>query len=116
MGHRQPAAACATGPSRRCAGGGRGLRGIAGILTRLPLKQAPGPTDPLKAGPPFELPYTLALPDDQRDRWRLHLALLDTSSGLVAKLQAAGGSEELLDELTTIDLAAKALVEAQLAS
>jgi hypothetical protein len=93
-----------------------GLRGIAGILTRLPLKQAPGPTDPLNAGPPFELPYTLALPDDQRDRWRLHLALLDASSELVAKLQAAGGSQELLDELTAIDLAAKVLVEAQLAS
>jgi Ferritin-like len=93
-----------------------GLRGIARILTRLPLKQAPDPTDPLNAGPPFELPYTLALPDDQRDRWRLHLALLDTSSELVAKLQAAGESQELLAELTAIDLAAKALVEAQLAS
>jgi hypothetical protein len=73
-------------------------------------------TGPLNTGPPFELPYTLALPDDQRDRWRLHLALLDTSSELVAKPRVAGGSEELLAELTAIDLAAKALVEAQLAS
>lgn len=93
-----------------------GLRGIAGVLTRLPLKQAPGPADPLNAGPPFELPYTLALPDDQRDRWRLHLALLDASGELIAKLQAAGGSEELLAELTAMDLAARAVVEAQLPS
>jgi hypothetical protein len=96
--------------------GRAGLRGIAGVLTRLPLKQAPGPADALNAGPPFELPYTFALPDDERDRWRLHLALLDASSELVAKLQAVGGSEDLLDELTAMDRAARAVVEGQLAT
>ena len=90
-----------------------GLRGIAKMLTTLPLKETSGPA---RAGPPFELPYTLALPDGERDRWRLHLALIDSSRDLVAKIVAVSGMNEVLTELTQLDEAARVVVEAQLSA
>jgi hypothetical protein len=66
------------------------------------------------AGPPFERPFTFAVPDDEHGRWRLQLALLDTSAALVAELRAAGKQGNLLDELDAID-AARVVVEQQLA-
>jgi hypothetical protein len=92
-----------------------GLRGIAKALTALPLKQTPGPTDANKAGPPFEMPYTLTLPDQERDRWHLHLAQLDGADQLIGKIQARVGSSPVLDELTSIDQAMRAIVNDQLA-
>jgi hypothetical protein len=50
------------------------LRRLTLILTSRLLKQAPAPHEPVNAGPPFELPYSLGLADDERGRWRLHLA------------------------------------------
>ena len=50
------------------------LKTIAGLLVRLPLK------DDGKGGcaaPPFEMPYTLILPESEKDVWRRHLDLLD---------------------------------------
>jgi hypothetical protein len=81
----------------------------------MPLKATSAPADPASAGPPFELPYTLALPDNERDRWRLHLALLDTSQGLIGSIQTVSGTNAILDELIATDLEARAIVEAQLA-
>jgi hypothetical protein len=49
------------------------IKAIAGILVRLPLKDPP---DRIRAGPPFQMPYTLAISMDPMDRWRLHLELL----------------------------------------
>jgi hypothetical protein len=49
----------------------RHLAKIAGKLVQLP-KDA-GAAGALHAGPPFELPYTLNLPDGERYRWRMHL-------------------------------------------
>jgi rubrerythrin len=48
------------------------LRCISDILMSLPLKAG----GELLAGPPFEMPYSLALPDREPDRWRLHRDLL----------------------------------------
>ena len=93
-----------------------GLRGIARKLTTRPLKQIPGPGDPAHAGPPFELPYTLALADDEHGRWRLHLALLDTTRDLVTRLRAAGETDPLLTELDSIDADWRTVIEAQLAA
>jgi hypothetical protein len=90
-----------------------GLRGIAQLLTRRPAKQQPGPDDPLHAGAPFELPYTLAIPDAEHDRWRLHLALLDASGGIVRRLRDAGETGALLDEIESIDAAARTTAQAQ---
>jgi hypothetical protein len=38
---------------------------------------------PSRAGPPFQIPYTLKLPVDAVDRWRTHLDLLQTSIALI---------------------------------
>ncbi|MEJ3750224.1 ferritin-like domain-containing protein [Actinomycetes bacterium KLBMP 9797] len=97
-----------------------GLRGIAKILTKLPRKDMSEP-DPMRAGPPFELPYTFALPDNERDRWRLHLAMLNTSQELVDRITAVGGpavpgADALLAELAATDQQARAIVTAQLAA
>jgi hypothetical protein len=56
------------------------LKAIAGILVRLPLTDKPG--DARRAGPPFEIPYTLVLPPTEMDAWRLHADLLDTAAEL----------------------------------
>ena len=93
-----------------------GLRGIANLLTTRPAKQTAGPGDPLHAAAPFELPYTLAIPDDEHSRWQLHLALLDGSNGLVTRLRDAGESGALLDELDSIDAASRTTVQARLAA
>jgi ferritin-like protein len=93
-----------------------GLSRIAGKLTTQPAKQAPGPRDPENAGPPFELPYTLTLADDEHGRWQMHLSLLDTSHDLVGFLRQNSGPDPLLDELDAIDTARRAVVEAQLAA
>ena len=90
-----------------------GLRGIARKLTTRPLKQNPEPDDAQHAAPPFELPYTLAPADNERDRWRLHRALLDTSSDLITRLRAAGETDPLLDELDAIDINWRAIATSQ---
>jgi Ferritin-like len=92
-----------------------GIKAIAQTLTTLPLKETPDPADPAQAGPPFEMPYTLALPDDERDRWRLHLALLDTSSELISKIEAASGPSSLLTQVKQNDLQARDVAEASAA-
>jgi hypothetical protein len=91
-----------------------GLRGIARLLTTRPAKEIPTSGDPTHAAAPFEMPYTLVIPDDEHSRWRLHLALLDTSAELIARLAAAGESSPLLAELGSIDAAASPVVKAQL--
>jgi len=91
-----------------------GVRGLAKKLTTLPLKQTPDPADPAHAGPPFELPYTLALPDNERDRWRLHLGLLDIAGELIGQIEATGEPSDILARMKANDLEARAIVEAQL--
>ena len=60
------------------------LKTIAGLLVRLPLH------DPKKPGahaaPPFELPYTLELPQAEIDIWRQHHDLLEASHHICDKL------------------------------
>lgn len=58
----------------------RHLKRIAGKLVQLPRDEPPGATH---AGPPFELPYTLNLPDREEDRWRTHLDVSRASVRLV---------------------------------
>jgi hypothetical protein len=98
----------------RAAGdGGAGLRGstlqrafkemlnlktIAGILVDLPLGELPAPNAKsrtrdkrrdrrrLYAGPPFEMPYTLALPVNEADCWLIHKDLHETSRELCRNL------------------------------
>ncbi len=48
------------------------LKTLAGILVRLPADEDGG----VRAGPPFQMPYTLDLPALPYDRWRLHTDLI----------------------------------------
>jgi hypothetical protein len=56
------------------------LKTIAGILVQLPLKK--DPKNKNRAAPPFETPYSLALPPAEIDAWHLHRDLLGTSTHL----------------------------------
>jgi len=76
------------------------LRVIAGLLVRLPLdgNQPDGP----RAGPPFQMPYTLMLPHAEDDRWRLHRDLLDAAALLTERLRELAGSGAGQDYLTAL--------------
>jgi len=75
------------------------LRALADHL--MELKLADGAAE--NAGPPFELPYSLALPDQPPERWRLHLDLLAGSQALVKELQRAGETAVILVNLENRD-------------
>lgn len=76
------------------------LRAIAGLLIRLPIDGA-DPDGP-RAGPPFQMPYTLMLPHAEADRWRLHRDLLDATATLVERLKAVDGSGAGQDYLVAL--------------
>jgi hypothetical protein len=76
------------------------LRTIAGLIVRLPL-DATSP-DGSRAGPPFQMPYTLALPHAERDRWRLHRDVLDAAGGVLTRLKELGVSGEGQDYLLAL--------------
>jgi hypothetical protein len=59
------------------------LRALSQILVEAPLADG----DAIRmAGPSFQMPYTLRLPVDPVDRWRLHLELLRASESLADQL------------------------------
>jgi hypothetical protein len=60
------------------------LKAIAGVLTRLPLTDRKG--DKRRAGPPFQMPYTLSPPLPEANFWRMHLDLLGASTTLANSL------------------------------
>jgi Ferritin-like len=59
------------------------IRAISGILMQSPLG---GESKPERAGPPFQVPYTVSLPLDDADCWRRHVDLIDASDGLLNDL------------------------------
>lgn len=58
------------------------IRSLSEILMSMPLR----PGSSLMAGPPFELPYTLALSSRSANRWRAHRDLLMASIALIHEL------------------------------
>jgi hypothetical protein len=62
------------------------LKTLAGILVRRPAGDDDGP----RAGPPFQMPYTLVLPARARNRWRLHRELIREAAGLKGQLLRLG--------------------------
>jgi hypothetical protein len=93
------------------------LRAIANLLVRLPLMDEKRmPNDLRRAGPPFELPYTLALPAADDDCWRLHRELLVTSSILSERLlpEAPVDGRQYLTALLDIDRQSVAWIDAVL--
>ena len=89
-----------------------GLQGVSKRLVQLPLK-AEGSSQEQAAALPFELPYTLALPDRDPDRWRLHLALITSARSLIEQIESASGSDDALEELKAIYLERRHLIEAK---
>ena len=80
------------------------LRAIAGLLVAMPLDH----DDPggARAGPPFQMPHTLMVPNDEDDRWRVHLDLLDASATLAERVRAvadAGPAQDYLNALVQSD-------------
>lgn len=63
------------------------LRSIASILVSLPLAEEGGDE---RAGPPFQAPYTLALPDWDSDKWRVHRDLIHGTARLITDLDVDG--------------------------
>jgi hypothetical protein len=66
-----------------------------------------------KAGPPFELPYGLALPEREKDRWRRHVDVLTAARRLALELEAslasaANGEQVVLKALAERDSSALA--------
>jgi hypothetical protein len=59
------------------------LRSLSQVLMQTPLSSM---DLNCRAGPPFQMPYTLKLPVDSCDRWRVHLDLLSASESLVDRL------------------------------
>jgi rubrerythrin len=90
----------------------RHLRKIAGKLVQLPKDDPPGP---INAGPPFELPYTLNLPDVESQRWRMHLDASRAAVRLVREqLQpddSAADADGFLTDLVSRDAQAQIVMQ-----
>lgn len=86
----------------------RRLKKIATKLVQLPKDDPPGQ---IHAGPSFELPYTLNLPDREQDRWRVHL---DTSRAAVRLIRErlVDEGDEFLDDLVRLDGEAQVIMQA----
>lgn len=79
------------------------LRALSEILMQSPLSENESKE---RAGPPFQMPYSMKLPHDLPDRWRLHLDLLESSMTLIVQLRGmTAGSKniEYLNNLEKID-------------
>ncbi|MFL5731674.1 MAG: ferritin-like domain-containing protein [Chloroflexia bacterium] len=72
------------------------------------------PERPERAGAPFEMPYTLALPEHEPDRWRRHLDVLETSLGLMRRMSddPQNAEEPLLREIAESDMMARQIMQA----
>jgi hypothetical protein len=88
------------------------LKTIAAIIVRQPLRNGSQ-----RAGPPFEMPYALSLPDTERDIWASHRDLLAMARQLCKKMLAHEdrGGHAYLRALLAIDSDARAWAESILA-
>lgn len=91
----------------------RRLKKIATKLVQLPKDDPPGA---LHAGPPFELPYTLNLPEGEPQRWRTHLDVSRSALRLIRdNLQPddqVDGRDDFLDDLLSLDQEAQVVSRA----
>jgi hypothetical protein len=88
------------------------LKTVAGILVRRPA----GADVRLRAGPPFQMPYTLTLPATPRNRWLLHKDLVLEARSLrcaLLKLPGVPSREEVgyLAAMADIDSQTKAWLD-----
>jgi rubrerythrin len=91
----------------------RRLAKIASKLVQLPKDSPPGP---VHAGPPFELPYTLNLPEGEPQRWRTHLDAVRAAGQLIREhLQPGEQAQQpdgFLDDLLRADAQDEIIMQA----
>jgi rubrerythrin len=92
------------------------MRRLAKIATKLVQLPRDDPAGQLHAGPPFELPYTMNLPDGEPQRWRMHLDISRAAVRLIREqLQPDDQTDErdgFLDDLLRLDEHAQVLMRA----
>ena len=99
------------------------IKAISGLLTRLPRQDDASAGF---AGPPFQMPYSLILPQADADIWRRHRDLLGSAQKITHQLLktkdelcraqlAAVGGEAYLKTLLTLDGQASAWMDKILA-
>jgi hypothetical protein len=90
----------------------RRLKKIAGKLVQMPQENPPGDAH---AGPTFELPYTLNLPDREADRWRMHLDVSRAAVRLIKEQLQPGdltdNGDDFLDDLVSLDEKTHAIMQ-----
>ena len=95
------------------------LKTIAGVLTRLPLEKT---LSAKRAGPPFQMPWSLELPTGTSAPWRLHLRLIRDSRVLAKALADDPGARPItthqnyLDALIKLDEQAERQIDRILAA
>ena len=92
----------------------RHMSQVASKLATLPRMQG-DPERQDRAGAPFELPYTLNLPDREQDRWRTHLDVLGSCLALeqsIASEHPEDAEDGLLQGLIDHDIEAQRLARA----
>ena len=88
------------------------IKSISGLLVQMKVSK-PGEPD-LFAGPPFETPYSIAMPAVDADCWRLHRDLVEGSLELNHRIVHAGGStlgRAYLQSLAELDRQALAWID-----
>ena len=88
------------------------LKAIAGLLVGLPLDN----DSSQRAGPPFQMPYTLNFPASEPDFWHLHLDLLDAAAAQLKELRGhtSGAGRHYADALCKADAATNVQINAVL--
>jgi hypothetical protein len=102
-------AAAATGLSLRAFGEMLVLSDVGELLTTLP-RTADGEG---RAGAPFELPYTLALPDQPRDRWDAHRDLLTAARKTLDGIEPEPADDPVRRRLLSMLTAAQGFIDTE---
>ncbi|HYM60543.1 MAG TPA: ferritin-like domain-containing protein [Thermoanaerobaculia bacterium] len=68
------------------------IRSIASVLVQLPVRPDT-PPEKAAAGPPFQMPYTLDIPQSEDDRWRWHRDMLVASQHILDVLAVMESDE-----------------------
>lgn len=75
------------------------LKALSSLLVRMPAHDDPAEG---MAGVPFEIPYSLTLPDSERDRWNMHVDLYREALELNTELRKMEPAAEGLAYLETL--------------
>lgn len=86
------------------------VKALASLLIRRPVADV---ADPLRAGPPFQLPYTLVLPIVDDDCWRLHRDLLAEATSIAGRLRSEASDEPAVAADETAYLQSQVAADAQ---